>query len=74
MAATKLEFEKSPEIMEHYKNTSIPDNTKRFNSTMKPNNNNNNKPSVAEGNTLRESSLMQKSNVPILGMGNETLG
>jgi hypothetical protein len=52
VAATKIEFEKSPQIMELYKNASIPDNVKIFNSTMKPknnnnNNNNNNKPKVA---------------------------
>ncbi|KAJ1255444.1 hypothetical protein BS78_K217400 [Paspalum vaginatum] len=39
VAATKLEFEKSPQIMELYKNASIFDNTKRFNSTSKPFNN-----------------------------------
>jgi hypothetical protein len=59
-AATKLEFEKSPQIMELYKNASIPDNVKRFNSTTKPNNNsNNNKPKVAEANIARVSSSMQ---------------
>jgi hypothetical protein len=73
VAATKLEFEKSPQIMELYKNASIPDNVKRFNSMTKPNNNsnNNNKPNVAEVNTARVSSSVQQGNVPILGMRNE---
>jgi hypothetical protein len=75
VAVTKLEFEKSPQIMELYKNAGIPDNVKRFNSTTKPNNNsNNNKPKVAEANTARESSSMQQGNVPMLGMRNETSG
>jgi hypothetical protein len=74
VATTKLEFEKSPQIMELYKNASIPDNMKRFNSTMKLNNNNNNKPKVAEANTTRVSSLMQQGNMPILGMSNEAPG
>jgi hypothetical protein len=42
MAATKLEFEKSPQIMDLYKNAGILDSVKRFNSTTKLNNNNNN--------------------------------
>jgi hypothetical protein len=75
VAATKLEFEKSPQIMELYKNAGIPDNVKRFNSTMKPNNNsNNNKPKVAEANTARPSSSMQYGNVPMLGTRNEASG
>jgi hypothetical protein len=75
VAVTKLEFEKSPQIMELYKNAGIPDNVKRFNSTMKPNNNsNNNKPKVAEANTARPSSSMQYGNVPMLGMRNEASG
>jgi hypothetical protein len=73
VAATKLESEKSPQIMELYKNANIPDNVKRFNSTTKPNNNNNNnnKPKVAEANTARASSSVQQGNVPILDMRNE---
>jgi hypothetical protein len=39
VAATKLEFEKSPQIMELYKNTSAFDPAKRFSSMSKPNNN-----------------------------------
>jgi hypothetical protein len=77
VAATKLEFAKSPQIMELYKNASIPDNVKRFNSMTKPNNNNNNnnnKPKVAEANTARASSSMQQGNVPILGTRNEPSG
>jgi hypothetical protein len=75
VAATKLEFEKSPQIMELYKNTGIPDNLKRFNSTTKPNNNsNNNKPKVAEANIARASSSMQEGNVPMLGTRNEVPG
>jgi hypothetical protein len=72
MVATKLEFEKFPQIRELYKNTGIPDNVKRFNYTMKPNNNNNNnKPKVVEANTARASSSMQQGNVPVLGTRNE---
>jgi hypothetical protein len=72
VAATKLEFEKSPQIMELYKNAGILDNVKRFNSTTKPNNNsNNNKPKVAEANSARASSSMQQGNVPMLGTRNE---
>jgi hypothetical protein len=74
VAATKLEFEKSPQIMELYKNASISDNTKRFNSTMKPNNSNNSKPKLAEANTTRASPSMQQGNVPILGTRNEAPG
>ena len=39
MAATKLEFEKSPQIMGLYKNASTFDPSKRFNSIAKMNNN-----------------------------------
>lgn len=39
VAATKLEFEKSPQIMGLYKNASVFDPTKRFNSIAKMNNN-----------------------------------
>jgi hypothetical protein len=75
VAAIKLEFEKSPQIMELYKNDGIPDNVKWFNSTTKPNNNsNNNKPKVAEANTVRVSSSMQQGNVPMLGTRNEASG
>jgi hypothetical protein len=38
VAAMKIEFEKSPIIMELYKNASTFDPTKRFNSTSKMNN------------------------------------
>jgi hypothetical protein len=72
VAATKLEFEKSAQIMELYKNASIPDNTKRFNSTMKPNSSNNSKPKLAEANTTRAGPSMQQGNVLILGTRNET--
>jgi hypothetical protein len=73
VAATKLEFEKSPQIMGLYKNVGIPNNIKRLNSTTKPinNNNNNNNSKVVEANTVRASSSMQQGNVPILGMRNE---
>jgi hypothetical protein len=75
VATTKLEFEKSPQIMELYKNAGIPDNVKRFNSTRKPkNNSNNNKPRMAEANTARASSSTQQGNVPMLGMRNEASG
>ncbi|KAM0856129.1 hypothetical protein ACQ4PT_049321 [Festuca glaucescens] len=39
VAATKLEFEKAPHIMELYKNAGTPDYAKKFNSTAKPFNN-----------------------------------
>jgi hypothetical protein len=74
VAATKLEFEKSSQIMELYMNTRIPNNVKRFNCRTKPNNNNNIKPKVAEANTARASSSMQQGNVPMLGMRNEASG
>jgi hypothetical protein len=73
VAATKLEFEKSCQIIELYKNDGIPNNIKRFNSTMKPSNNNN-KPNVAEANTARAISSMQQGNALILSMRDEALG
>jgi hypothetical protein len=73
VASTKLEFEKSPQIMELYKNAGLSDNTKRFNATMKPNNNNN-KLKMAETNTTRVGSSMPQGNVPILGTRNEAPG
>lgn len=39
MAATKIEFERSPQIMELYKNAGVFDLARRFSSTAKPNNN-----------------------------------
>jgi hypothetical protein len=70
VAATKLEFEKSPQIMELYKNASIQDHAKRFNSTAKPNNVV--KPKVS--NEANATKIMQANNVPILGARNEPQG
>jgi hypothetical protein len=39
VAATKIEFDKSPQIMELYKNASAFEPVKCFSSTAKPNNN-----------------------------------
>jgi hypothetical protein len=67
VAATKLEFEKSPQIMELYKNASMQDHAKRFNSTAKPNNVI--KPKIPnEANATR---VMHANNVPMLGTRNE---
>jgi hypothetical protein len=66
VAATKLEFEKSPQIMELYKNASTPDNVRRFNSTFKGNNNNNNggkQKAPAEANTARVETSQHQRNV-----------
>jgi hypothetical protein len=71
VAATKLEFEKSPQIMELYKNASMSDHAKRFNSTAKVNNNGA-KPKVSnEVNTAR---VMHQNVVPLLGARNEPMG
>jgi hypothetical protein len=70
VAATKLEFEKSPQIMELYKNASMQDHAKRFNSTAKPNNVI--KPKIPnEANATR---VMHANNVPMLGTRNEPTG
>jgi hypothetical protein len=53
VAATKLEFEKSPQMMELYKNASAYDPAKRFNSTSKPPTNGGKQNAVAETNATR---------------------
>lgn len=64
VAATKLEFEKVPQIMEMYKNAGSHDNTRRFNSSSKPNNSFGGKAKApAESNTTNI--------VPVLGPRNE---
>ena len=71
VAATKLEFEKSPQIMELYKNASTHDHTRRFNATTNPNNNVAKPKNSNEANTTR---AVQQSNVPMLGTRNESAG
>jgi hypothetical protein len=71
VAATKLEFEKSPQIMELYKNASMTDHAKRFNATAKPNNNGAKPRASNEVNTTR---VMHQNNVPMLGARNEPTG
>jgi hypothetical protein len=71
VAATKLEFEKSPQIMELYKNASMTDHAKRFNATAKPNNNGAKPRASNEVNTAR---VMHQNNVPMLGARNEPTG
>jgi hypothetical protein len=75
VAATKLEFEKSPQIMELYKNASTSNNARRFNSTFKNNTNNNNggkQKGPAEANTARVEASTHQRSVPVLGMQNNT--
>ena len=66
VAATKLEFEKSPQIMELYKNAGTQDHTKRFNSTAKPIVVN--KPKAS--NEVNATGFMQPNNVPMYGERN----
>ncbi len=73
MAATKLEFEKSPQIMELYKNASTFDPTKRFNAT-KPSGSGN-KPKVpTEANSTKVFSTAPQGQVPMIGAKNEQVG
>lgn len=71
VAATKLEFGKSPHIMELYKNASAFDPSKRFNSTVKTSNNEGKGKTVVEANTTR---ISAQNRVPILGVKNEQSG
>jgi len=71
VAATKLDFKKSPQIMELYKNASAFDPSKRFNSMAKTNNNGGKGKTVAEANTTR---ISMQGSVPVLGAKNEQLG
>ncbi|KAM0848663.1 hypothetical protein ACQ4PT_054248 [Festuca glaucescens] len=73
VAATKLEFEKAPHIMELYKNAGTPDYAKKFNSMAKPFNNGV-KPKVqAESNTTRLSAMaaVPRQNLNPFGMRND---
>lgn len=76
VAATKLEFKKSPQIMKLYKNASTSDNTRRFNSTFKNNNNNNGgkQKAPAKANTARVEALTHQRSLPVLGMQNNIGG
>ncbi|KAM0857946.1 hypothetical protein ACQ4PT_048133 [Festuca glaucescens] len=67
VATTKLEFEKSPQIMELYKNASAYDPTKRFNSTAKPPANNGKPKTTVETNATRVFTSAPRNNVPFLG-------
>lgn len=53
VAATKIEFEKSPQIMELYKNISDFDQAKRFGLTMKPTSNRGKRKAQVEANVAR---------------------
>jgi hypothetical protein len=73
VAATKLEFEKSPQIMELYKNASAFDPAKHFSSTSKPNNNGC-KIKAREANTTRVFSSTSHGSVPLVGARNDQAG
>jgi hypothetical protein len=53
VAATKIEFEKPPQIMELYKNASVFERAKRFSSIMKHNDTRGKMKAQAEANTAR---------------------
>ncbi|XP_052142972.1 uncharacterized protein LOC127762492 [Oryza glaberrima] len=73
LAATKLEFEKLPQIMELYKNAIAFDPTKRFNAT-KPSGSGN-KPKVpTEANSTKVFSAAPQGQVPMIGTKNEKVG
>ncbi|KAM0851210.1 hypothetical protein ACQ4PT_052579 [Festuca glaucescens] len=74
VAATKLEFEKSPQIMELYKNASAFDPTRRFASTSKPINNGGKMKAHAEANATRVFSSTPQGNVPFLGARGDQAG
>ncbi|KAK1665875.1 hypothetical protein QYE76_054034 [Lolium multiflorum] len=74
VAATKLEFEKSPQIMELYKNASAFDPTRRFTSTSKPINNGGKMKAPAEANATRVFSSTPQGNVPFLGARGDQAG
>ncbi|XP_062213734.1 uncharacterized protein LOC133914699 [Phragmites australis] len=63
VAATKLEFEKVPHIMEMYKNAGSVDNTRRFGTSSKPTGNGNKGKAPVESNAT--------STVPVFGLKNE---
>mgnify|MGYP005838071695 CR=1 FL=1 len=64
VAATKLEFEKSPQIMELYKNASAFDPAKRFAATSKQANNGGKLKAPAEANTTKIFSSAPKARCP----------
>ena len=70
----KLEFEKSPQIMELYKNASAFDPAKRFASTSKQVNNGSRAKVPAETNTTKVFSSAPQGHVPILGARGEQAG
>ena len=74
VAATKIEFEKSPQIMELYKNTSVFDPAKRFGSIAKPNNTGGKMKAQVEANTARVFANVPQAQVPILGTRNDQGG
>jgi len=74
VAAMKLEFDKSPQIMELYKNASAFDPAKRFASTSKQINNGSRAKAPAETNTTTVFSSTPQGHVPILGARGEQAG
>lgn len=74
MAATKIMFEKLPQIMELYKNASTFDSAKRFNSTAKPSGNGGKGKAQAKPNAARVFSNSPQGQVPILGARSEQTG
>ena len=74
VAATKIEFEKSAQIMELYKNASVFEPAKRFSSTAKFNNAGGKMKAQAEANTVRVFSNAPQGQVPFLGARNERGG
>jgi hypothetical protein len=74
VAATKIEFEKSPQIMELYKNASAFDPAKRFGSTAKPTGNGGKGKAQAEVNAARVFSNIPQGQVPTLGTRSEQAG
>lgn len=71
VAATKLEYEKSPQIMELYKNASGFDPSKRFNTNVKANNGGAKPKASNEANTTR---MVNQNDVPMLGSRSEPTG
>jgi hypothetical protein len=70
VAATKLEFENSPQIMELYKNASAFDPAKHFSAT-KPSGGGSKPKAPAEANVARVFSTAPQGQVPMLGAKNE---
>jgi predicted DNA-binding protein (MmcQ/YjbR family) len=69
VAATKLEFKKSPQIMELYKNASSFDPAKHFSAT-KPSSGGSKPKAPAESNAARVFSTAPQGQVPMLGAKN----